>query len=349
MSLRLAMARSKAEASMPSPVDTSRAVQPLRKPSSLKKKKKASGKYVPMSGNNSRKRKSSPGADQSSDLDSDGDGDTSDADGEDDEADEPASFAPSYGNNKRRKNHKAGLGKSRLKLITKDKKRKLDHGDSGAESDFEDDDSISSVSSVDISVASDDSDDVYEGVNFIDDGGEDGDEEEVEETEEQMILNSEYERELEAHIAKDWMGFDDLENRPFYSAGSFLDDGHLLLQAEDCDVLLEAEVEVDNTPIPRRVHFETSENSDSDSSTDDEFPDFLQQDSLDPDLRRMIENDYEPPSRPRSPNDLFISSDLYDMPGNIYHVESDTTVESSTEYESKLRSLHRDYKILGVY
>ena len=334
---------------MPSPVEPPRAVQPARKPSAMKKKKKASGKYAPMSGNNNRKGKSSS-ADQISEPDSDGDGDASDADEGYDEEDEPASFAPSYGNKKRSKNHKAGLGKSRLNIIAKrNKKRRLNHGDSGAESDFEDDHSVSSVSSVDISNVSDDSDDVYEGVNYIDDDGEDGDENEVEETEEQMILNSEYERELEAHISKDWMGFDDLENRPFYSAGSFLDDGDLLLQAEDCDLLLEADVEVDNTPVPRRVHFETSENSDSDSSTDDEFPDFLQQDSLDPDLRRMIENDYEPPSRPRSPNDLFISSDLYDMPGNIYHVESDTTVESSTEYESKLRSLHRDYEMLVVY
>lgn len=337
MSLRLAMARSKADTSVPSPIDTSRTLQPFRKPSSLKKKKKkASGKYPPMSGHNDKKRKSSTFASESSDVDSDRNGADDTSEGEDgaDEADEPASFAPSYGPKKRRSNHKPGLGKSRMMLTTKkNKKRKFDHGDSGAESDFGDNASVSSVSSVDATMKSDDSDDGYEGVDDVSDG----EDEDVEKQEEALILNSEYGHGFEPHISNDWMGLDEIENRPLYSAGSFFDEGQLLLHAEDYEVLVEAEVAVDTTPVPRRVHFEPSENSDSDSSTDDDFPDFLQQDSLDPDLRRMIENDYEPPSRPRSPHDFYISSDLYEIPGNIYHVESDTAVESSSEYESKHR------------
>ncbi|KAL1953186.1 hypothetical protein VTO42DRAFT_3421 [Malbranchea cinnamomea] len=353
MSLRLAMARSKAETSMQQQTpDSPVAAQQLRNPSSLKGKKKkkkkttttSGSKFVRMNANRNRKRKSSSLSGESSDLESFGDGedqDTSEGEEEEDdeEVEEPATFAPSYGVNKRRKNHKTGLGKNRLKFTKHKGGRKLGRVVSGAESDFDDGSSVSSVSSVSVSIASDDSDDIYEQVNNVS-GGED---EDVEREETEMILNSEYERELEEQLANakggdDWMGLDDLESRPFYSTGSLLDDDHLLLQTDDCDVVVEADFEEDanDTPVPPRVHFETTDNSDSDSSsTEDEFPDFLLQDSLDPDLRRMIENDGEPPSRPRSPHDIFISSDLYDIPGNIYHVESDTTVESSSEYETE--------------
>jgi hypothetical protein len=202
---------------------------------------------------------------------------------------------------------------------------------------------VSGESAVD-SARSDDSDDAYEGVDDVSDE----DDEDVEKQEEELILESEYERDVGPNVsgfrtANDWLGLDELEQRPFYSAGSFFDnDDHPLLQPELHDVVVEAELASASveTPMPRRVHFETTDDSsDSDKTTDDdddEYPDFLQQDSLDPDFRQLIENDCEAARRPHSPHELFVDADFYDIPGNIYHVESDTTSGgSSSGYESK--------------
>jgi len=85
------------------------------------------------------------------------------------------------------------------------------------------------------------------------------------------------------------------------------------------------------------VHFEDSDDpSDSDKTTDDELAsDFLEQDSLDPDLRRMIENDNNRIGHCRlSPRELFVSHDFYELPQNIYHVDAKTSVGSSSGYES---------------
>ncbi|KAK2845250.1 hypothetical protein FQN49_005904 [Arthroderma sp. PD_2] len=170
----------------------------------------------------------------------------------------------------------------------------------------------------------------------------------LEQLEEEVILESENERSVSTKLTAatgggdEWTGLDDLEHRPFYSAGSFFDDEHLLMQSGGhSDNVVDAGLtsEAAETPVQRRVHFESDDSSDSDekSSDDDDelLPDFLHQDRLDPDLRRMIETDSGPPRRTRSPHDLFINSDFCDLPDNIYHVEeSDNSMGSSSGYES---------------
>lgn len=92
-----------------------------------------------------------------------------------------------------------------------------------------------------------------------------------------------------------------------------------------------------------------SDDSDDSKSDIDEFalPDFLQQDSLDPDLRRMIENDGNQAEHNGDDNvvelggaslienriddgeSLYPGNDLYDLPANIYHIDSETDWDSS--------------------
>lgn len=307
------------------------------------------------SGNSRAPNSSSAQSDNAGDED--GDNDDSN-EHEDDDAKQPAGFAPSYGNNRKHRNgdHKAGLGKKqRLSLskrtgLGKDHRPGLGSGSGpGPGSGFGENCSVSSVSSASDADAdnSDEDDDAYRGVDYVSDEN-DAD---VEKEEEDWILASEYGRDLEVHAANiratdEWMGLDDLENRPFYSTGSFFAHDQPLLPSENGDgVGLRddggASKTIETPPAPRRrVHFDMSQDSSSDSekTTDDEYPDFLQQDSLDPDIRRMIENDSEPKARPRprSPHDLFAGSHFYDVPGSICHVEeSETSADNSSEYESK--------------
>ncbi|WEW54985.1 hypothetical protein PRK78_000412 [Emydomyces testavorans] len=279
-------------------------------------------------------------------------GDSDDANGDDDEGedaeeDEPAVFAPSYGI-KANKNHEAGLkiGPSYLK---RGKKLKVKNNHyNGKEIASEEEYSMESVSSVSSvsgagvegSAASDDSDAEYEGVDDVMDG--DDEDLEVEKLEEELILG-EFEQdrvsvapELRC-LGDEWSGFDDLESRPLYSAASFFDDEHILSQSVTTEVFIDVDVatEAVETRTPRRVHFAESDDdmSDFDKTSEDELSDFLQQESLDPDLRRMIENDGDGPKRTRSPHNLFATNDFYDIPSNIYHVESDSEVGSSSGYE----------------
>ncbi|KAM5437806.1 hypothetical protein MferCBS31731_005310 [Microsporum ferrugineum] len=293
--------------------------------------------------NNKRRAPPSISSDNSSSEDmstgdeEEDDDDSGDSSEEDDEDSTSAAFAPSYGG-KRRIGHKAGRTGG-ISLL-QDRKLKLQHAE-------EDDDarSVSSVSSVipsDID-SSDDSDD-YQGVDEVSDG--EDEELMLEKIEEEIILESENERSTFSRLSgtgfgggDEWTELDDLEHRPFYTAGSFFDDEHLLMQSGGHSDHVDAGLtsEAAETPVQRRVHFESNDSSDSDKSSDEDelLPDFLHQDRLDPNLRRMIETDSGPPRRTRSPYDLFINSDFCDLPDNIYHVEeSDNSVGSSSGYES---------------
>ncbi|KAM5451495.1 hypothetical protein MaudCBS49596_003767 [Microsporum audouinii] len=293
--------------------------------------------------NNKRRAPPSISSDNSSSEDmstgdeEEDDDDSGDSSEEDDEDSTSAAFAPSYGG-KRRIGHKAGRTGG-ISLL-QDRKLKLPHAE-------EDDDarSVSSVSSVipsDID-SSDDSDD-YQGVDEVSDG--EDEELMLEKIEEEIILESENERSTFSRLSgtgfgggDEWTELDDLEHRPFYTAGSFFDDEHLLMQSGGHSDHVDAGLtsEAAETPVQRRVHFESDDSSDSDKSSDEDelLPDFLHQDRLDPNLRRMIETDSGPPRRTRSPYDLFINSDFCDLPDNIYHVEeSDNSVGSSSGYES---------------
>lgn len=248
----------------------------------------------------------------------------------DDEDDQPAVYTPSYGCEESR-GRKAGsnIGSS---PFTGNKKRKPSYDDGY-------DGQPSSVGS-----DSGSSDDGYGAVDDITDA--DDEELEVEKLEEQLILESEYERRNEKNIPvisedpeiEDLAGLGPFEDRILFPTTSFLDELQLY---SSLDGFGETDVthEVVETPVQRRVHFVDSDSSDGDqtatSSMDDELPaDFLQQDCLDPTLRRMIENDNDTwgSHRPRF-DDMFGEPDFHPT-ANIYHVESDAVSHGSSGYES---------------
>ncbi|CAG8354190.1 unnamed protein product [Penicillium salamii] len=236
----------------------------------------------------------------------------SDADDSEEDADdeqEPAVRAPSYG---RRKDSKAGRQQTRTK------RRRVVPDDSSDGSDSE-------------------SSDDYAGVDYITDA--EDEEQEMEKMEEMMIMESEKNpRPLPSSEFNDDMwtanAFDD---NMFLPAASFFDEEHLY---SAMDTFGEPEVpsEAVETPATRRVHFEdrSDSSSDSDSHTDDDIPgDFLQQDSLDPQLRRMIENDNENYQRNNRRQSEEMFGDVDYGHGNIYHVESEGSSEGSLSgYES---------------
>ncbi|PGH07110.1 hypothetical protein AJ80_08047 [Polytolypa hystricis UAMH7299] len=275
--------------------------------------------------NNKRKPSSSPSDSSVSDSEDGGEEDNSDSIEEDDE-EEPAAFVPSRGR-KRGKGH--GAGRTGGRITHKDKRLKLALDDDDSD-EFSSISSVNSVSAADTSSL--DSDDEYEAVNYVSD-----DEDDVEKLEEELILQSEDERVLDVPAPDEWLGLDELENRPLYTAGSFFEDDQFFLQSMADNLMSDSIDAIEEIPIIRRVHFEDSDDSsDSDKSTEDELvSDFLHQDALDPDLRRMIENDVDPVVRRHTPHELFVNQDVYDLPGNIYHVDTDTsTVVSSSGYES---------------
>ncbi|KAI1937333.1 hypothetical protein LOZ66_004251 [Ophidiomyces ophidiicola] len=252
---------------------------------------------------------------------------------DDDDEDEPAAFAPSYGTNTE-KNRKAGhrLGTS----VKKGRKSIATHGDYDRASDEEYcSGSVSSVSSVsgECCTGSADSDAEYDAVDFLSDG--DDEDLEVEKFEEQWIVG-EFRHGRPNSVAglrgfgDEWSGFDDLEHRPLYSAGSFFDEDQIMMP-NTSNEMFNAEMASENfeTPVPRRVHFMESDDSSDSSSEDELLSDFLQQESLDPDLRRLIEND-----GCRNPLDFQVDNAFYEIPSNIYHVESDSDVGSSSGYET---------------
>lgn len=194
----------------------------------------------------------------------------------------------------------------------------------------------------------DSSDDVYAAVDYISDG--DGEDQDMEKLEEMMILESESESRIgnllstaDVGDAETWAGptniFDD---HMLLTGTSFFDEDQLYSAMENFgETDLASEAIETPMQVPRHVHFEakSESSSDSDSHTEDEVPgDFLQQDSLDPQLRRMIEHDNENTRkqnrRRMSNDDMFGESDYGHS--NIYHVESDAVDEKSESsgYES---------------
>ncbi|OJJ36574.1 hypothetical protein ASPWEDRAFT_50035 [Aspergillus wentii DTO 134E9] len=232
----------------------------------------------------------------------------------DDEEERPSVRAPSYG--RRDKAHKTGP-----KPAKKAKKMRMTLDD---DFDGDYDDSFES------------SDDVYAAVDYISDG--DDEEQDVEKLEELLIVESEKEDRVggmfsapESSSTNDWAGSGGFGDHMLLSTASFFDEDQLYGAMEnfgETDLASETAVE---TPMQRRVHFEehSDSSSDSDSHTDDEIPgDFLQQDSLDPQLRRMIESDNENSRHNRRQSDeMFADSDYGHS--NIYHVESDAHSEKS--------------------
>ncbi|CAL5867488.1 uncharacterized protein PFLUO_LOCUS1707 [Penicillium psychrofluorescens] len=225
----------------------------------------------------------------------------------DDEEDRPLARAPSYGRSQG-KTHKAG------RQPTQNKRRRV--------LDEKFDDHISS----DPGESDDSSDDIYAGVDYITDG--DDEEQDVEKLEEMMIMESENHHRILptsdiGHEGIDWVNSGTFEDQMILPTASFFDEEHLY-SAMDTFGETDMASEAVDTPMPRRVHFEerSDSSSDSDSHTDDEIPsDFLQQDSLDPQLRRMIESDNEAHrSHRRQSEEMFGDADYGH--GNIYHVES---------------------------
>ncbi|KAJ5105943.1 hypothetical protein NUU61_003290 [Penicillium alfredii] len=175
------------------------------------------------------------------------------------------------------------------------------------------------------------SDDIYAAVDYITDA--DDEDQDVEKLEEMMIMRSEKDhRALPSSEAPEhqWTSPQVLDDHMFLPAASFFDEEQLY-SAMDAFGETDRASEAVETPVARRVHFEErfDSSSDSDSHTDDEIPsDFLQQDSLDPQLRRMIENDNETHrSHRRQSEEMFGDTDYGH--GNIYHVESEGSSEGS--------------------
>ncbi|GES61877.1 hypothetical protein ATEIFO6365_0011039400 [Aspergillus terreus] len=236
----------------------------------------------------------------------------------DDEDDQPAVRAPSYG--RRDRGHKTGMKSSK-----RAKKMRIS-----------DDDGYDGQRSSDDNDSDDSSDDVYAAVDYISDG-DDEEDRDVEKLEELLIVESEDEHSLggmlaasDVSSAHDWAGPNVFDDHMLLSAASFFDEEQLYTAMEvfgEADMASETAVE---TPVARRVHFEedSDSSSDSDSHSDDEIPsDFLQQDALDPQLRRMIENDNENYTHRRQSNEMYAESDYGHS--NIYHVESDAISDAS--------------------
>jgi len=134
------------------------------------------------------------------------------------------------------------------------------------------------------------------------------------------------------------VGLGPFDDRILFPATSFLDELQIY---STLDGVGETNMtsEVVETPVQRRVHFVDSDSSDSDqtptgSMDDEQLEDFLQQDCLDPTLRRMIENDNDTwgSHKPRF-DDIFGEMD-FSPTTNIYHVESDAVSDGSSGYES---------------
>jgi hypothetical protein len=133
------------------------------------------------------------------------------------------------------------------------------------------------------------------------------------------------------------VGLGPFDDRILFPTTSFLDELQIystLDGAGETDMTSE----VVETPVQRRVHFVDSDSSDGDqtptgSMDDEQLEDFLQQDSLDPTLRRMIENDNDTwrSHKPRF-DDIFGEMD-FSSTANIYHVESDAVSDGSSGYE----------------
>ena len=299
----------------------------------------------PLSGDRKRRASSSVSSVSSvSSIEDLSDLENSEEDDADDEEDPPRVFtAPSHNAKSKTKTHKAAASKPAKKTTTNHNKKrkrnsvKVSHDDSYDEDDNDSEDS---------------SDDVYAAVDYISDG--DDEDQDMEKLEEAMILESEGEHRTGsllgaagAGAGHHWAGPTNVFDDDMLLAGASFFDEEQLYSAMETFGETDLASEAVETPIqmPRHVHFEpqSDSSSDSDSHTEDEIPgDFLQQDSLDPQLRRMIENDNENTrheKRRRASDDMFGESDYGHS--NIYHVESDAVSEKSESsgYESMLSML----------
>ncbi|KAI5283344.1 hypothetical protein KEM54_002199 [Ascosphaera aggregata] len=185
----------------------------------------------------------------------------------------------------------------------------------------------------------DDDDDVYQAVDDVSDGADELDTN-VEQLEEQVIIQTENFNLPSSHLS-DFSSTKDSQEYVQSPTGrnglSFADQtgthaGNSESLASD-----------------RHVHFQSGHNqqkastdsssssssfSDSDMYSDDDLmSDFLQQDALDPDLRKIIESDADSLYNQRHP-EFVVTHDYYDFPGNIYHTESDSSYQSdSSDYD----------------
>lgn len=239
----------------------------------------------------------------------------------DDEEDRPLAQARSFGrrwNNSRKAGRQAAKAGKRIRVS-------------------EDEDSDNIISSD--SEPEESSDDVYAAVDYITDA--EDEEQDVEKLEEMMIMQSEREHRIlpTSETSHDqWHGAEIFGDSMFLPAASFFDEEQIY---SAMDTFGEPEIasEPVETSVARRVHFEerSDSSSDSDSHTEDEIPsDFLQQDSLDPQLRRMIESDNDQHRNHRRQSEEIFGDADYGH-GNIYHVESEGTSEGSLSgYECML-------------
>lgn len=266
-----------------------------------------------------RKRKGSVSSVSSVSSIEQSDAENDSEDDADDEEEPAAVRAPSYGH-RREKAHKAGRRSKKMKMF-----------DDVFEKSGDENDSDGSL------------DDDYTGVDYITD--DDNEEQNVEKLEELLIVESEDEQRFGGVIAAsdagntgEWADTDGFNDHMLLAGASFFDDEQLYGAMDafgETGFASEAAVE---TPVPRHVHFEQDRDSssDSDSHTDDEIPsDFLHQDSLDPQLRRMIENDNEMNRQNRRQSDETFGDADYGH-SNIYHAESDALSDGGSGYESML-------------
>lgn len=181
------------------------------------------------------------------------------------------------------------------------------------------------------------SDDDYAGVDLISDAEED--EPDVEVAEEQAIIESE-EDDNDDVLQPDndddqssWAGFD-LEDEPTFGGGNPLFDERI---SRTSTPNMYAEATAWEATSSRRVRFDLSDSDSSDTEVNI-FPDiFLDQNSLDPQFRQTIENDYnndndDPPSDEGSYWDF--RGDEVDVTENANADEDSEGSTGSSGYES---------------
>ncbi|RDW70374.1 hypothetical protein BP5796_08771 [Coleophoma crateriformis] len=197
----------------------------------------------------------------------------------------------------------------------------------------------------------DTSDDDYAGVDLISDSEEE--EPDVEVAEEQAIIDSEEDDDAPTPRPsvdeQSWEGFDTTSQDDVLGGdGAFFDDHMARMNKPDIDTQITAwnatngQTDDEDTPEARRVRFDLgSDSSDSLSDNDDSiFPDiFLDQNSLDPAFRKIIENGDEADDDPASSNDGsywdFRGSDAEDAPdGSDNEDNKSQSSVSSSGYET---------------
>lgn len=266
--------------------------------------------------NTDRKRRASVSSVSSVSSIGESDGENDSEDDADDEEEPAAVRAPSY-SHRREKALKAGRRSKKMRLFDDDFFKSGDEHDSDGSLD-----------------------DVYAAVDYITD--DDNEEHNVEKLEELLIVQSEDEQRFGGMMAASdagntdqWAGAEAFNDHMLLSGASFFDDEHLYGAMDTFGETGFASEAAAETPVPRHVHFEDHDSSsDSDSHTEDEIPsDFLHQDSLDPQLRRMIESDNDTNRNRRRQSDETFGDADYGH-GNIYHAESDAVSEGGSGYES---------------